>query len=172
MSSVNQPKGDAVSRFIRRLRREGRVPINFIQADERIENMSVAVTDDIRAVLDALVSQAPIYRWSVLNRRYVLYPRTKIWDARIDQVHVSNTPRLSAAAEFVKRARIMVAELADLAEPPLIGDPRAQIFTEPISLATEGSILQHLVALLGDDSGAVFTIEPTAFGDRVLHFDR
>jgi hypothetical protein len=79
---------------------------------------------------------------------------------------------LEAATQFVTQVRARVPELADLSEPPMLGDPRSPVYAQPVSLSPDGSILQHLVALLEPDPRIVFTIERTLFGDRVLHFGR
>jgi hypothetical protein len=169
---LNQHEGDAVSRFVRTLREQRRLPVSFIEADERSDVSVPEAGDDVEAVLDALTSQAPVYRWSKVAEHYILYPRAAVWDTWISGVQIANVPRLEAATQFVARVRAAVPELADLSEPPMLGDPRSPVFTQPVSLPPEGTIAQHLAALSGPDPRVVFTIERSRFGDRVLHFER
>ncbi|HKG62318.1 MAG TPA: hypothetical protein VKB05_21335 [Pyrinomonadaceae bacterium] len=163
--------GDAMSHFVRTLREIQHLPVNFIQADERIEVLEpvVDVHDEIEGILDALIALAPIYRWSNLSSRYVLYPRDAIWDTQIGGIQITDVPRLNAATQFVTQVRSRLPEL-NLSEPPMLGDPRSPVYTQPVSLPSSGSIVQHLVALLGVDPRIIFTIEPSSFGDQVLHF--
>lgn len=168
----NQEAGDAVARFVGMLRALRRMPVNFIQADDRIGGSEIDEGDNADAVLDALVAQAPVYRWSEVAGHHVVYPRAAVWDAQISDVLIANVPRLEAATRFVAQVRTTVPELADLSEPPMIGDPRSPVYSQAVSMPREGSMLQHLVALLGSDPRTVFTVERTRFGDRVLHFDR
>ena len=169
---LSQHEGDAVSRFVRMLRELRRMPVSFIQADDRIDGIEPEVGDQMEAVLDVLISQAPIYRWSKMAEHYVLYPRAVVWDTWIGGVQITNVPRLETATQFVAQVRTTVPDLADLSEPPMIGDPRSPVYSQPVSLPPAGSILQHLAALLGRDPRIVFTVERTLFGDRVLHFER
>jgi hypothetical protein len=169
---TSQPGGDAVARFVAMLRETRHVPVNYISADERIERSVIEKGGSTEEQLEALVAQAPAYRWSELAGRHVVLPRAAVWDKRIDDVLIANTPRLEAATRFVARVRTVVPELADLSEPPMIGDPLSPVYNEAVSLPHDGSILQHLVALLGADLRTIFTIERTRFGDRLLHFDR
>ncbi|HME37177.1 MAG TPA: hypothetical protein VKF84_18240 [Candidatus Sulfotelmatobacter sp.] len=162
--------GDAVSRFVCMLRDVRRMPVNFIQADDRIERSAPESGEHLEAVLDGLTMQAPIYRWSKMAGHYVLYPRAAVWDAQISGVQITNVPRLDAGTQFVARVRTMVPELADLSEPPMIGDSRSPVYQQTVSLPHNGSILQHLVALIGPYPQIIFTIERTIFGDRSLHF--
>jgi len=171
MNDTDQPHdraGDAMSHFVRRLREIQHVPVNFIQADEQVEVLE-PVDDRIEGMLDALITQAPIYRWSNLNGRYVLYPRDAVWDTQISGIQITDVPRLEAGTEFVTQVRSRLPEF-DLSEPPMLGDPRSPVYTQPVSLPASGSLVQHLVALLGVDPQIIFTIEPSPFGDRVLHF--
>jgi hypothetical protein len=101
-----------------------------------------------------------------------VFPKAAVWETRIRGVAIARTPRLEAARLFVALVRTEVLELADLSEPPMIGDPRSPVYSDSVSVPREGSIVQCLVALLGADPGTFFTIERTKFGDRLLHFDR
>jgi hypothetical protein len=165
-------QGDAFSHFVRLLREVRRMPVSFIQADEEPGGIEPKIGNDIEATLDALIAQAPIYRWSNVSGHYVLYSRDPIWDAEVDGIEIINLPRLEAGTQLVTQLRTKAPELGSLSEPPMMGDPRSPVYTEIVSLPRNGSILQHLVALLGTDLQTVFTVERTLFGDRVLHFGR
>lgn len=168
----SQGASDAVTRFVAMLREVRHVPVNYIRADERVEGSVIEQGDSVEKLLDALVAQAPTYRWSDVGGRNVVLPRAGLWDTQIRDVRIANAQRLEAATRFVTQARTVVPELADLSTPPMIGDPRAPVYTQTVSLPRDGSILQHLAALLGADPRIIFTVERTRFGDRVLHFDR
>jgi hypothetical protein len=170
--SSNQADGDSVSRVVSALRDIRRMPVNFIEADERVEGPVVEKGGGAEEALDSLVAQAPIYRWSRIAERNILFPRAAIWEAQIRGAPIANVPRLEAATQFVALVRNNMPELADLSEPPMIGDPAAPVYTERVSLPPDGTILQYLVALLGADPRTIFTIQRSRFGERVLHFDR
>jgi hypothetical protein len=168
----NLRRRDEVSNFVRMLREGRRMPVSFIQANDWIDMIELKVGDHIEATLDMLVSQVPMYQWSKIVGHCVLYPRDVIWDAQISGAQITNVPRLEAATRFVTQIRTTIPELSDLSEPPMMGDPLSPTYRQQVSLPSTGSILQHLVELLGPDPQIVFTIERTRFGDRVLHFER
>jgi hypothetical protein len=168
----NEREVDAVSRFVRTLRDTWHMPVSFIQANDESDEIRVRASEHMQTMLDALISQAPVYRWSHIVEHYVVYPRTRIWDAQVGDVQIANVPRLKAATQFILQARAAIPELADLSEPPMLGDPCSAVYSQLVSLPPTTSILEHLVALLGPDPRIVFTVELTRFGDRVLHFDR
>jgi hypothetical protein len=171
MADFGDPqKADVVTSFVRLLRDVRHVPIHFVQADERIEGIELESQGDLAMELGALVARVPAYQWTEIAGHSILYPRTAVWDAPIGGVQITGLPRLEAAAKFVAQVRAAVPELADLAEPPMIGDPRSPVYRQTVSLRPEGSILEHLVELAGPYSRIAFTIERGPFGDRVLHF--
>ncbi|HEU0217507.1 MAG TPA: hypothetical protein VFQ90_12665 [Stellaceae bacterium] len=165
-------EGDAVERFVGLLRNARHLPVNFIQTDERVEGTVLEQGGSAEEWLAGLAVQAPIYRWTELAGRYVLLPQAVVWDTPIRNVLIADASRLEAATRLVAQIRTAVPMLADLSEPPMIGDPRSPVYSQTVSLPRDGTILQHMVALLGADRRIVFTIERTRFGDRVLHFDR
>jgi hypothetical protein len=161
---------DVVSSFVRLWRDVRRVPIHFVQADERIEGIELESQGDLETELGALVARVPIYQWTEIAGHPILYPRTAVWNASIGRIDIADVPRLEAAEKFVAQVRAALPELADLAEPPLIGDPRSPVYRQTVSLMPEASILEHLVELAGPYPRIVFTVERGPFGDRVLHF--
>jgi hypothetical protein len=165
-------EGGAVERFVCMSRNIRHVPLNFIRADEEVDKAVIQERDSWEGALDALVAEAAIYRWVKLAQRYVLLPRAAVWDTQIGNVLIDNASRLEAATRFAAQVRTTIPMLSDLSEPPMIGDPRSPVYSQTVALPRDGTILQHLVALLGADPRIVFTIERTRFGDRVLHFDR
>jgi hypothetical protein len=104
------------------------------------------------------------------GQRYVLYPQDPIWDLEGPPVTIAYRPRLEAAGEYVVALRHHIPGLADLVEPPLKGDPRAALYTAPVSVTPKTPILEQLVQLLGSNERLAFTIERAATGRRVLHF--
>ena len=168
--SGHPQEADVVTRFVHSLRDVRHLPIHFVQADDRIEGIELESQGDLQTELGALVAQVPAYRWTEIAGHTILYPRTAVWDAQIDGVLIADVPRLEAATNFVAQVRATVPELADLAEPPLIGNPHSPVYQQTVSLTPAGSILEHLVNLAGPYPRIVFTIERGPFGDRVLHF--
>lgn len=146
------------------------MPVSAIESDEPVD-VEIAARD-VREALDALCTQAESYRWRTVMGRYVLFPADSVWESEISGVAIADVPRLDAATRYVIAVRSQISALEDLVEPPIKGDPRAPVYTEPVTLSRESSILAHLVELLGTNEQLAFTVERARSGKRVLHFEQ
>jgi hypothetical protein len=164
--------GGTIINLIRELRDTSGVPVNVIVSDEQIRVSCSTTGQDVAAVLEALVAQTARYRWRTITGHYVLYPSDPVWDSKISGIAIRSVPRLDAATQYVTAVRSQIPALADLVEPPMKGDSRAPVYTEPVSLPLETSIVTHLVELLGTNDQLAFTIERARSGQRVLHFQQ
>jgi hypothetical protein len=159
-----------VADLVQRAREEFAPPLNFIEAAESVDLPSLSPGQNLEATLATLVTKTDRYRWRVAGQRYILYPEPPVWDEEGPSVTITDRPRLEAASEYVAALRQHTPELADLVEPPLKGDPRAALYTAPVSVTPKTPILEQLVQLLGTNERLAFTIERAATGRRMLHF--
>lgn len=110
-------------------------------------------------------------RWRKIGSRFVLYPDDDVWERPVSGVHLAGVGRAAAADAYTAEVRRHVPELGGFVGGVVRGDPDAAIYTEPVSLSPDATILKHLVELLGDDPDLVFTVEPASEGRLVLHFE-
>lgn len=155
---------------VRQFRKTSGVALNAIEADTEERACWPSVGHDVEATLEDLIAQQGHYRWRMLMGRYVIYPTDSVWDGRIAGIAITGRPRLDAATQYVKAVRGQVPALRDLLEPPIKGDPRSPVYTEPVSLRSEAPILIHLMELLGWNKALAFTIQWTQSGRRILHY--
>jgi hypothetical protein len=112
------------------------------------------------------------FRRAWIRDREVLYPDDAAWEARVTGIQIERVPRYEAAESYTEEARRQVPDLARLLIGALKGDPRSPVYSDPVSLSSEASVLEHLVELLGDDPELVFVIEPGGEDRLLLHFER
>lgn len=148
-------------------------PLNAI-ADSTLSSEDViAIPRDLPTALDALRAKSGgRYRWVRAGRRYVVYPDEPAWDIIVRGVNILGRPRIDAAASYLDAVRAQVPALADIVGPGVIGDPRAPLYSQTVSLTQEASVVEHLVQLLGDAQNVAFLIERTGGGRRVMRFER
>jgi hypothetical protein len=147
------------------------VPVNVIEGGRHIEIAYHSTSQDVATILDALLSQSPDYRWSLVTDRYVVYPTDPVWDRVVTAVNIKATARYDAAMQYLTVVRNQIAELSDLIGVVMKGDPRSPVFVEPVFLSPQAPIVSHLVQLLGTNGRIAFTIERALSGKRVLHFE-
>jgi len=159
----------SISSFVGQLRNRSGVPVNFIESEDVVLYWP-STDQDVAAILDALVMQTDHYRWRTVGERYVLYPRDPVWDSSVSRVDIRDVARLDAATRYVAVVRSQIPALEDLLPPVLLGDPRAPIYAERVSLSPESSVVGHLVELLGMNRRLAFTVEHVQSGQRALNF--
>ena len=142
------------------LRHKYGVPVSFISvADEK--PVAVQLRDEwltLREALDEFVRTREGYTYALVADRLVVYPKSGPFEKVIGQVGMRNTPRLEAIAAFVEHLKRTHAEFGNLAPGGFVGNPQAPLYAEPISLPEEATVLEHLVALLGDNPSVIFSI--------------
>jgi hypothetical protein len=126
------------------------LPLSFIQAmpDAKVSLDLKGVT--VRQALDALVAQAPVYRYENVAGRIVLYPRDPKWEMRIDDLQLGPAPRVQMAKSLANELSRRLPAFGDLGGPWVLGDPRAYTYKDVVTVKGPGSVLQLLLQLLGN----------------------
>jgi hypothetical protein len=125
----------------------------------------------VRDVLDQLASRSSVYRWTEVAGRLMVFPDGPIPQTTIADVHINQVARLQATEAYIQNLRQESAEFQELRGVIVKGDPRSPVFTTPVSLSSKGTVLEHLVELLGTDRSLVFSIQQVAPGKSVFFFE-
>jgi FlgD Ig-like domain len=165
-------EGATVSQIVQTLRKIYNLPINFIQAPRETPLYLGVFEGTVTGFLDAMTEQGTEYEYEFVDGRLFVYPSDPAYDVEITDVHITALPRLSAAGEYVKLMREHVSELAELVPPWVMGNPRASLYQELITLEGTDRMMDHLIQLLGDDVSLSVSIQPTASGRPGLTFHR
>jgi hypothetical protein len=156
----------SVAALIDRLRTREHLPISFIQAgdDRRVSTSSRDLT--ARQLLQEVLSESPGAKCLIGSQHVVvLLGAAAATETRIAVKLEMRTPWM--AANSYLRLLVHVTSFEDLypwVEPP--ADPRLR--TDEVSLSSEGTVLEHLVQILGDNTDAYFVISKAPSGKRVL----
>lgn len=142
------------------LRHKYGVPLSFISVtDEKPETVEFRDEElTLRDALDEFVQTWDDYTYTVVGGGLVVYPKLGPFHKVIGGVDIRNAPRWEAARAFVAHLKRTDAEFGNLIGPGIKGDPRAPLYTEPVSLLAEATVLEHLAALLGDNPNVMFSI--------------
>lgn len=136
------------------------LPISFIQTDPE-ETVSLDMRETtVRQALDAIVAQAPRYRYAVVSGRLVLYPRDPKWEARLDDMHLGPGPRIRVTRELASELSRRLSAFADLGGPwvGFAGSDRAYTYQDMVSVVGPSSVLELLVQLLGSRPSTYFFV--------------
>jgi hypothetical protein len=143
-------RGDKVEIVLAKLDSKiGGLPLSFIQADPEATVSLELRHSTVREVLDAIVAQAPGYRYRVVASHLVLYPRDPKWEMQLD-LALGPAPRLQATRALAEELRRRLPAFADLAGPWVSGDPRSYTYQDMVTVVGPGSVLEILVQLLGN----------------------
>jgi hypothetical protein len=134
------------------------VPISFIESDTEAMLTLDLRGATVRQVLDAVVARAPAYQYGLVADRLVMYSRSPVWKARLDNVNLGPGPRQRVTRALVEEISRRVPDLANLDGPNTVGDPRSYVFQDVVSVSGTGSLLELLVLLLGDRPSAMFVV--------------
>ncbi len=151
--------GEPVAAVVERLRHDDHLPLSFV------EGSAVAVTvhlsgATVRQALEKLLSQAPGYSCQIGNGHVVIAANDPVYRTMDRGVKVVPAPPCMAAQMYTDVLLLQPAfqhlqPFVDcLGEPSLVRDDE---LTE-VALAAEGTVLEHLVQLLGRNPHAFFTI--------------
>jgi hypothetical protein len=181
-TSTTSPASDLLSRrvslgstpeslfaLINRLQDQG-LPLSFIDSFAGEEFAAQTREQSVRILLRDLVERFPVYRCQVIDGRVVLFPQTedRRYEATVGGLEIEGVPRYPAARQLVQHFNKSVAGLHDLVEPLLAGIAEAPVYTEPVSLARSGTVLEHLVQLLGENPKVFFVITRAKSGLPIL----
>jgi len=165
-------EGATVSQIVQTLRKIYNLPINFVQASHETPLYLGAFEGTVTGFLEAVTKQAAEYEYEFIDGRLFVYPSDPAYDMEITDVQITALPRLSAAGEYVKLLRAQIPEFAKLIPPWVMGNPRAALYQELVTVDSKGHIPNHLIQLLGDDPSLSLSIQPTASGRPGLAFYR
>jgi hypothetical protein len=142
------------------LRRKYGVPVSFISVPNE-KPQTVQFRDEeltLREGLDQFVRSREAYTYSLVSDHLVVYPKSGPFKKVIGGVDIRNTPRLDATVAFVEYLKRTDADFGNLIRPGIRGYPWAPLYTDRVSLPEEATVLEHFVALLGDDPNVMFSI--------------
>jgi hypothetical protein len=161
-----------VPAFVWLMNRDYRAGVSFIEG-RGCGTLSIdADAKDLLAVLDSVVEQCKGYNWSRILGRIVLHSTERQYRRKIREVEIVRVPRRDAGAAYVGILRKSSRKFKDLLVPGVLGDPEADLYSTPVSLDGEATVLEHLVQLLGDDPRVVFMITKTRTGKPWLSFEQ
>jgi hypothetical protein len=163
-------EGATISQIVQTLRRIYNLPINFVQAPRETPLYLGVFEGTVMGFLDAVTKQGTEYEYEFTKGRLFVYPRDPAYDVEINDVRITSLPRLSAAGEYVKLIQEWIPDLAQLIPPWVMGNPKASLYQEPVTIEGSGRILDHLIQLLGNDTSLSVSIHPTASGRPGLSF--
>lgn len=151
--------GEPLAAVVEHLRHDDHLPLSFA------EGSAVAVTvhlhgATVRQALEKLLSQAPGYSCQIGNGHVVIAANDPVYRTMDHRVKVVPAPPCMAAQMY---ADVLISLPAFQHLQPFVdcwGDPslvRDDELTE-VALAAQGTVLEHLVQLLGRNPHAFFTI--------------
>jgi hypothetical protein len=129
--------------------KQSELPLSFIHSDSLAKISLDLRPGTVRQALDAIVEQAPEYRYAVVGERLVMYPRDPIWETRLDDVKLGPGPRVVVTGEMAKELARRLPAFADLGGPWILGDSRGYTYRDVVSVRGPGSILELLLQLPG-----------------------
>lgn len=169
----------SVGQAVAALRARWGMPLSHIEAeadadaaDDYLVPALPTVARSGSEALAKLLLRALAYRCERFDGHVLLYPRAPLWDSRLAGGPTTPMPRLQAATDLIARLRAATPALADLSDPDMLGDSGAPVHAGMVALPAEGTLAQHLAALLGPDPLLVLSLTRTAGGGRYLHFER
>jgi hypothetical protein len=162
-----------VSETVKKMR-ECRIPISFIQVEESSEKsnkrLNVKVGNrTLREFLQDIVSQAEGYKFGIIENHLILYPLDKKYESAVDVSSIGTQPRIDALSEFVFALKKQIQAFDNLSPPVLYSYFNATLYTKPIALPPKMTVLKGFVRILGEDPGAVLSINPERWSDGTDH---
>jgi hypothetical protein len=97
-----------------------------------------------------------------------LYPRNSPFDTEVQGIEILGAPRIDAAARYLVWLSKVLPAVGEILPPPMKGQPRASLYSEPVAVRGRARVVEHLVQLLGDNPKAFFSIVPAPSGLRIL----
>jgi hypothetical protein len=125
------------------------LPLSFIQADPEARVSLDFHRSTIREILDAIVAQAPGYRYRVIASHLVLYPLDPKWEKQVD-LRLGPAPRLQVTRALAEALRKRLPEFSNLAGPWVLGNFRSYNYQDVVTVAGPATVLDLLVQLLGN----------------------
>lgn len=157
--------------FVQELRQRYAVPLSLIEKEMNRDIVSIRADNEaVEGVLKRFVAETNGYKFGVIRDHLVIYPADEPYFQRSIEVNLRDA-RIEAAKAYVQLLNREIKQLADLAPPPVKGNPSAPLYRSEVSLDRPGTVVEHLVALLGSDPSVVFSLVTAKSGVRILVFD-
>jgi hypothetical protein len=159
--------GSSLASDLMRLLHSRTVPISFLEADKD-SRITLQMSDPtLREVLDAVVTQAPAYRYAFVRGHLVFYPRASPFELSLVGFSLAPTPRLDAAYRLVTELRKRDPIFAKLDAPILTGfSTQGFLFDDSVAVSGAATVLDGLVQILGNRPSAVFEVRLTRWPGR------
>ncbi len=158
--------GASLASDLMRLLHSRAVPISFLE-DDKDSRITLQMSDPtLREVLDALVTQAPAYRYAFVRGHLVFYPNVP-FELSLAGFSLAPMPRLDAAYRLVTELRRRDPIYAKLEAPILIGfSAQDFLFDDSVAVSSAATVLDGLVQVLGNRPSAVFEVRLTRWPGR------
>jgi hypothetical protein len=163
--------GASVREIVAQLNGKDRVPLSFIEDDQTRTLTLVSASVTVRALLEQIAVQTGSYRFEVVKDRLVLLPDDPKYKLEVGDIGIEKEPRIAAVQAYVRALKQRYPSLfGTFLAMPLLGDPRSPTFTDHVTLSRSGTVLEHLVELLGENPRIVFLIVHSKSGAPILTF--
>ncbi len=158
--------GAALTTDLMRLLHRRAVPISFLEADKDSRLTLHLADPTVREVLDAVIAQAPAYRYAFIRGHLVLYPRNSPYELPLADFTLAPTPRLKAAFLLVTELNRRHPAFARLESPMIVGEINHFIYDDQVAVSGAANVLDGLVQLLGNRPSAVLDVILTRWRGR------
>ena len=164
----------SVSALIALLRSRHCAAVSFVLAAGP-QNLSLHTQHaPIDAILGEVAHRLPAYRFERIDGRAVLYPSASDYQAVVDDVAISKTPRFAATDQYILLLRHRLASFSTLALPSMVGSVLGDspFHREPVSVRGKGRVIDQLMDLLGRNARMYLGIRRAPTGVPAFEFGR
>jgi hypothetical protein len=135
------------------------LPLSFIQASTH-PKISLELHDaSVRQALDAVLAQAPEYRYGFVAERLILYPQEPVWQTRLEDISLGPGPRLQVARALAAELARRLPFFAHLSGAFVLGNGKSYTYRDIVTVRGPGSLLDLFVQLLGSRPGTFFIFD-------------
>ncbi|HXM71270.1 MAG TPA: Ig-like domain-containing protein, partial [Thermoanaerobaculia bacterium] len=132
------------------------LPLSFVQAPSH-RKISLELHDaSVRQALDAVLAQAPEYRYGFVAERLILYPQEPVWQTRLEDISLGPGPRLQVARSLAAELARRLPFFAHLSGAFVLGNGKSYTYRDIVTVRGPGSLLDLFVQLLGSRPGTFF----------------
>ncbi len=143
------------------------IPISFLEGDKDSLVTLHFVSPTLRDVLEAIIVQAPEYKYSFVRGHLMLYPRKSAYELPLQGVALAAMPRIQATVALVEELRGRYPVFAKLESPVMSGTTdRHFLYDDLVTVKGADAVLDGLAQILGDRPGAALSIELTRWEGR------
>ena len=159
----------SVGKLVEHLRAELSVPISWIPVREEEPLRKEAEPGRLEDLLRSVADQHPEYRCEVRSGRLILRSEAEIFDRAVEGVDVVDRYRFRALNDYIEHLRAMGDGFETWIYPLVGSNLDHPLFQEKVTLAPQGSLLDHLVQLLGKLPTTYFTIPVPGEVSRTIY---